>query len=131
MTVLILIRHAEADGTGSRLYGRLPGVGLNARGLGQARRLAHRLASTAPIAAIYSSPLERACATAAPLAALLGETVRTHPGPCRRMTNGGATISTAAPSPRRAASRPRPPAIAWPGPCARSPRNTPATGSRS
>lgn len=80
MTTLILIRHAEADGTGRRLYGRLPGIALNARGRGQALRSARRLAAAARIAAVYSSPLERARATAVPLAALLGLEVRIHAG---------------------------------------------------
>lgn len=80
MATLILLRHAEADGTGQRLYGRLPGIALNARGSAQANRLARRLAATGRIDRIYSSPLERARATAAPLAALLDIEVCIHPG---------------------------------------------------
>jgi probable phosphomutase (TIGR03848 family) len=71
MTVLILIRHATNDMVGKSLAGWTPGVHLNDEGLEQARRLAERLAQ-APLAAIYSSVLERAWETAAPLAERLG-----------------------------------------------------------
>ncbi len=65
---LLLLRHAENDyvRTG-KLAGLLPGVHLNEAGQKQAQALAERLAP-APIRAIYSSPLERALETAAPLA---------------------------------------------------------------
>ncbi|HEY3311186.1 MAG TPA: histidine phosphatase family protein [Anaerolineales bacterium] len=72
MPLLLLLRHAENDyvKTG-RLAGRLPGVHLNERGQKQAHELAEGL-SNLPIKAIYSSPLERALETAAPLAEKLG-----------------------------------------------------------
>lgn len=70
MTKFLLIRHATTDAVGQRLSGRLAGVDLNAAGRAQARQLALRLAHL-PLAAIYSSPLERAIQTAAPLAQLL------------------------------------------------------------
>ncbi len=72
MPTFLLIRHAENDyvKTG-RLAGHIPGVHLNDTGLRQARLLAETLA-TAPIKAIYSSPLERALETAAHLAEKLG-----------------------------------------------------------
>ena len=73
-TRILLIRHGINDYVKEhRLAGRTPGVHLNEEGLAQAAALAERLAS-APIAAIYSSPLERACETAAPLAGRLGLT---------------------------------------------------------
>jgi probable phosphoglycerate mutase len=53
------------------IAGWMPGVHLNEAGRTQARRLAERLAQ-APITAIYSSPLERALETAAPVAERLG-----------------------------------------------------------
>jgi probable phosphomutase (TIGR03848 family) len=71
MTVMILIRHATNDMVGKALAGWTPGVHLNEEGQEQARRLAERLAQ-APLAAIYSSVLERAWETAAPLAERLG-----------------------------------------------------------
>ena len=67
MTKFLLIRHALTDSVGQRLSGRTPGVPLNAEGRAQAQALAARLADV-PINAIYSSPLERARQTAAPLA---------------------------------------------------------------
>lgn len=72
MPLLLLIRHGENEyvKTG-RMAGRLPGVHLNENGQKQAQELAEALAN-APIKALYSSPLERALETAAPLAEKLG-----------------------------------------------------------
>lgn len=67
MTKFLLIRHATTDSVGKKLSGRLPGVHLNKEGKEQAQKLAERLAGL-PVAAIYSSPLERAVETAEPLA---------------------------------------------------------------
>jgi probable phosphomutase (TIGR03848 family) len=71
MTKFLLIRHALTDATGHRLLGRRPGIGLNEQGRAQAQTLADRLAGS-PIAAVYSSPLERTLETADPIARLLG-----------------------------------------------------------
>lgn len=68
MTHLLLIRHAINDWVGDRLAGWTPGVHLNERGRDQAAALAERLAEW-PIAAVYSSPLERTVETAEYLAA--------------------------------------------------------------
>jgi probable phosphomutase (TIGR03848 family) len=80
MTILLLIRHGENDyvKTG-RMAGHLPDVHLNERGRAQAAELAEALAQ-APIKTIYSSPLERALETAAPLAEKLGLEVNIRPG---------------------------------------------------
>lgn len=80
MPLLLLIRHGENDyvKTG-KLAGRLPEVHLNERGRQQAEELAESLANL-PIKAIYSSPLERARETAAPLAAKLGLEAQIRPG---------------------------------------------------
>jgi len=67
MTKFLLIRHATTDTVGKRLSGRAAGVHLNEMGKTQALTLAQRLTNTS-IAAIYSSPLERAIETAAPIA---------------------------------------------------------------
>ena len=67
MTTFLLIRHATNDMVGKSLAGWTPKVHLNEAGRTQASDLAKRLASV-PIAAIYSSPLERAVETAEPLA---------------------------------------------------------------
>jgi broad specificity phosphatase PhoE len=66
-TVALLIRHGDTDAVGHWLAGRLPGVPLNARGCEQVARLA-QLVSVIRVDAIYSSPLERARATALSLA---------------------------------------------------------------
>lgn len=69
--LLLLVRHGLTDPTQTRLIGRLPGIPLNARGEAQASAAAARLASL-PIAALYSSPMQRTIQTAAPLADRLG-----------------------------------------------------------
>ncbi len=68
MPILLLIRHGENDYVKKhRLAGRLPGVHLNERGQQQAQALAEALKDV-PLAAVYSSPLERAVETATPIA---------------------------------------------------------------
>jgi len=69
MPLLLLIRHGENDfvKTG-KMAGQLRGVHLNERGQKQAQALGEALKDV-PIKAIYSSPLERAMETAAPIAA--------------------------------------------------------------
>jgi probable phosphomutase (TIGR03848 family) len=79
MTTLLLIRHALTDAVGQVLTGRTPGVILNDRGRAQAEALGRRLARTA-LAAVYSSPLERAMATAHEIARAHGLTVECRPG---------------------------------------------------
>jgi len=63
MTTVLLVRHATCDPVGKSIAGRAEGVHLNAEGEQQARRVAARLREV-PVAAIYSSPLERARETA-------------------------------------------------------------------
>lgn len=75
MTRLLLIRHALAAGVGGKIAGRAGGVSLAAAGYDQARRLRERIAGIR-IAAVYSSPRERARETAAALAGDGGEGVR-------------------------------------------------------
>lgn len=79
MPLLLLIRHGENDyvKTG-KMAGRLPGVHLNQRGQAQAAALGEAL-KTAPLAAIYASPLERAQETAAPIASAHGLEIQTRP----------------------------------------------------
>lgn len=64
---LLLIRHALNDWVGERLAGWTPGVHLNDKGRAQVEALTKQLAE-APLAAVYSSPLERTMETAQPLA---------------------------------------------------------------
>jgi broad specificity phosphatase PhoE len=72
---LYLVRHAAHDHVHSTLCGRMPGVTLGEEGRRQAERLAERLAGEG-IAAVYSSPLERAHETANPIARRLRLPVR-------------------------------------------------------
>jgi probable phosphoglycerate mutase len=67
MMHMLLIRHGMTDWVGNRLAGWTPGVHLNEEGRSQAAALAQRLAEV-PLAALYSSPLERALETAQPVA---------------------------------------------------------------
>ena len=79
MTTLLLIRHGENEYTRTgKLAGWTPGVSLNEAGQKQAQALVERLKG-APIKHLYSSPLERARETAAPLAAALGLPVEIRP----------------------------------------------------
>ena len=70
-TTLFLVRHAAHDFLGRILTGRMPGIRLGAEGRRQSEFLAQRLARE-KIAAVYTSPLERARETAAPIAARIG-----------------------------------------------------------
>jgi broad specificity phosphatase PhoE len=76
-TVIHLVRHGQVENPGRVLYGRLPGFHLSQRGRAQAELLARHFAA-APLAAVLSSPLERAQQTAAPIAAAHGLQVRTE-----------------------------------------------------
>jgi broad specificity phosphatase PhoE len=68
VSVVLGIRHAEVDNPEGVLYGRLAGFHLSAAGRHHAERVGALLAS-APVAAVYASPLERAEETARALAA--------------------------------------------------------------
>jgi broad specificity phosphatase PhoE len=74
--VIVGLRHARVDNPGNLVYARLPGFHLSERGREDASALARILAS-APVAAVFSSPLERAVETASVLAEPLGLEVRT------------------------------------------------------
>ena len=76
---LILIRHAAHGLLGRVLAGRLPGVALNEAGQAQAAALADTLTDT-PVRAVWTSPLQRAIETAAPIAARLGIVPIIEPG---------------------------------------------------
>jgi broad specificity phosphatase PhoE len=75
-TVVHLVRHGQVENPRRVLYGRLPGFHLSPGGRAQADVLAAWFAKT-PVAAVLSSPLERAQQTAAPIAAAHGLEVRT------------------------------------------------------
>jgi len=78
VALLLLVRHAMTDSTGKRLSGQTPGLHLSDTGRAQAERVAERLRPV-PMAAIYSSPLERCVETAEPIAAGRQITVRALP----------------------------------------------------
>ena len=71
ITTVHLLRHGEVFNPDGVLYGRLPGYHLSELGAemaeGAAEALKHR-----PITQVWSSPMERAQQTAAPLADELG-----------------------------------------------------------
>ena len=73
-TRIVLVRHGVTAETGKVLYGREPGHPLSETGVQQVEATAARLAGF-PIAAIYSSPIERTRQTAAPIARSHGLTV--------------------------------------------------------
>ncbi|SRR5216684_2156474 len=67
-TVILLVRHGVTPTTGKVLPGRASGLHLSDEGRLQAEGAAKRIASLPRVAAIYSSPLERARETAMPIA---------------------------------------------------------------
>ncbi|HJT89780.1 MAG TPA: histidine phosphatase family protein, partial [Bryobacteraceae bacterium] len=72
--MIFLIRHATNDLVGKVIPGWMPGLHLNAEGREQADRLARGLRGQG-ITRVFSSPLERAMETAAPLAGVCGISV--------------------------------------------------------
>lgn len=88
-----IVRHGEVFNPEGILYGRLDGFGLSKRGVAMADRAATVLA-TRPVARIFSSPLQRAQESAAPLSARTGVDVELD----ERLTEGlnvfeGTTLS--------------------------------------
>ncbi|NRQ31434.1 histidine phosphatase family protein [Nonomuraea sp. NN258] len=70
-TVVHLLRHGEVHNPNGVLYGRLPGYHLSETGNLMAETVAKAIGGR-DIVALYSSPLERAQETSAPLATKLG-----------------------------------------------------------
>ena len=68
-TTMLLVRHGQTPTTGKILPGRAKGLHLADEGRRQADIAAGRIAELKRVDAIYSSPLERAKETAAPIAA--------------------------------------------------------------
>ena len=62
------MRHGEVDNPRHVVYASLPGYALTERGRRQADQVGRYLRA-APVVAVWSSPLERAIATAEPIAA--------------------------------------------------------------
>ncbi len=78
-TRVALVRHAVTEQTGPILSGRAPGIDLSTDGRAQAERTAERLAAL-PVAAVYSSPIERTVQTAELIAKHHGHEVVVEPG---------------------------------------------------
>lgn len=70
-TTILLVRHGQTPTTGKVLPGRAKGLHLAEQGVEQAKIAALRIAEL-DIDAVYSSPLERAKETAAPISAACG-----------------------------------------------------------
>lgn len=66
------MRHGQTPTTGTTLPGRAKGLHLAEAGVAQAERAAARIAELKSVDALYTSPLERARETAAPIAKVLG-----------------------------------------------------------
>lgn len=71
-TTMLLVRHGQTPTTGKVLPGRAPGLHLADEGRAQADIAAERIGALKRVDAIYSSPLERAKETAAPIAKARG-----------------------------------------------------------
>lgn len=71
ITTIHLVRHGEVDNPSGELYGLQPGFHLTRLGNRMAQRVAEHFEG-ADIRAIISSPLERACETAGPVASQTG-----------------------------------------------------------
>lgn len=81
-TTVLFVRHGRTPTTGSVLPGRAKGLSLSPEGQAQAVRAADRIGAIgeAKVAAVYSSPMERAKETAAPIARVTGRRVRVRAG---------------------------------------------------
>ncbi|GII81326.1 phosphoglycerate mutase [Sphaerisporangium rufum] len=75
-TVVHLLRHGEVHNPQGVLYGRLPGYHLSENGRAMAEVVAKALAGR-DVVALFSSPLERAQETAAPVAQAFDLEIRT------------------------------------------------------
>lgn len=71
-TTVLLVRHGQTPTTGKVLPGRAKGLHLADEGHRQAQIAADRIAELGKVDAVYSSPLERAKETAAPISKALG-----------------------------------------------------------
>jgi broad specificity phosphatase PhoE len=77
--IALLVRHGHTASVGHSIAGRQPGLGLSDSGRQDVARLVNAL-TWAPLAAVYTSPLERALQTAIPIAAAHGLDVQARAG---------------------------------------------------
>ena len=75
-TLVLLVRHGRTPKTGVILPGRAPSLHLADEGRRQAEAVAQRIGRLPSVAAVYTSPLERARETAAPIASARGIPLR-------------------------------------------------------
>ncbi|MDQ3178033.1 MAG: MSMEG_4193 family putative phosphomutase [Actinomycetota bacterium] len=71
-TTIVLVRHGQTPTTGAVLPGRAAGLHLADAGREQAERTAGFIGELPDVAAVYTSPLERARETAAPIGTATG-----------------------------------------------------------
>jgi probable phosphoglycerate mutase len=79
-TLILMVRHGQTPTTGKVLPGRAAGLHLAEAGVQQAHAVAERIAELPRVDAIYSSPLERARETAAPIGRALQQRVKINKG---------------------------------------------------
>jgi probable phosphoglycerate mutase len=79
-TTVLLVRHGQTPTTGKVLPGRTKGLHLADTGREQAETTAANIAALQRVDAVYSSPLERAKETAAPIARARGLRTRSARG---------------------------------------------------
>ena len=79
-TLFVLVRHGQTPTTGKVLPGRAPGLHLADAGHAQAQAAVDRIAALGRVDAVYSSPLERARETAAPIGKARGLKVHVDKG---------------------------------------------------
>ena len=79
-TTILLVRHGQTNSTGKVLPGRAPGLHLADTGQQQAERTAARIGELDGVDAVYTSPLERARETAAPIGKVTGHRPRIERG---------------------------------------------------
>jgi probable phosphoglycerate mutase len=75
-----MVRHGQTPTTGKLLPGRAPGLHLADEGVQQAERAGARIAELKQVDAIYTSPMERARETAAPIGKAVGIRPKVHKG---------------------------------------------------
>jgi probable phosphomutase (TIGR03848 family) len=79
-TRVLLVRHGQTDSTGKVLPGRTSGLNLSDAGRAQAERTAELIADGTSVDAVYTSSLDRARQTAAPIAAATGRRAKVDRG---------------------------------------------------
>ena len=79
-STVLLVRHGQTPTTGKVLPGRAKGLHLADLGREQAETTAANIAALSRVDAVYSSPLERAKETAAPIARARGLRTRSARG---------------------------------------------------